>query len=121
MDKQYRTRDGKKVRILCIDLASGHHPNHPVVTAITGSDGNEFIRMYHQDGRYTTCHEQSSIDLIEVQPWDNMKEGDICMVSDDGDKWHVRVFHSVCNNTPVAWEMTSIVRRWKYCQPFNTH
>lgn len=63
MDKKYKTRDGRPVRLLCVDRAGGH----PVV-ALVGFSGQDTVSSYlpsgarFADGEYN----ESVLDLIEV-------------------------------------------------------
>ena len=61
MDKQYRTRDGHPVRVLCVDRQSDAFP---VVALI----GDNVIATYTADGRYYDTDHGSARDLIEVSP-----------------------------------------------------
>lgn len=65
MGKQYRTRDGRAVRILCVDRqGSGLWP---VIGLLTGKDGKEYTGAWPESGhRYED--DTSSLDLIEVKP-----------------------------------------------------
>ena len=61
MDKKYRTREGKPVRILCTDFKGAN----PVVVAIRWSDTAEVLSMYEEDG---TRPKSPLDDLVEVSP-----------------------------------------------------
>ena len=63
MDKQYTTRDGRPVRVLCVD-AKGDFP----VVAVVDNEGSQEPEMFTQDGFYYSGKDQSSYDLIEVKP-----------------------------------------------------
>lgn len=60
MDKKYKTRGGKRVRILCTDLGCVH----PVVFA----DETGMLVSTHADGRYYNDGTESKLDLIEEAP-----------------------------------------------------
>lgn len=64
MDKQYRTRDGREVRVLCVD----RNNQHPVVALIN----NVGISSYTETGEYyaggTSVH-----DLVEYNPAQDLK------------------------------------------------
>ena len=69
LDKKYQTRDGKPVRILCVDanLAGGYS----VVGLLTWRDGEESMEMWAADGGYYSPghrvnEDDDSQDLIEV-------------------------------------------------------
>jgi hypothetical protein len=63
MGKQYRTRDGREVRIYAVDGGS----NYPVHAATKGGDG-WYVNKWASDGRYNTGVVESPSDLIEVKP-----------------------------------------------------
>lgn len=63
LDKKYRTRDGRDVRVLCVDapLETG-----PVVVVLSDSrQPSPFIRIYQSDGSYKP---DRILDLVEVRP-----------------------------------------------------
>ena len=60
MDKQYTTRDGRPVRVLCVDAGD----EYPVVL-LTESDA---LRRYRPDGRWFESGDDNQKDLIEVKP-----------------------------------------------------
>ena len=64
MDKEYRTRDGREVRVLCVDRK---HAVYTVIGLITLNDGNEFLETFTRDGRNDTRVEHAA-DLIDVKP-----------------------------------------------------
>ena len=61
-DKQYRTRDGREVRIYATD---GRPPASEVHGAVNCGDG-WVTHSWYKDGKY--CWEQGGLDLIEVKP-----------------------------------------------------
>ena len=63
MGKQYRTRDGREVRIYSVD-GGGHYPVH----AATKSGDGWSVSKWASDGRYNTSVAESPSDLIEVKP-----------------------------------------------------
>jgi hypothetical protein len=65
MGKQYRTRDGRAVRIICVDRqGSGLWP---VIGLLTEKNGKEYTYMWPESGhRYED--NTDSLDLIEVKP-----------------------------------------------------
>lgn len=64
MDKKYRTRDGREVRIYAVD-GGGNSPIHGAV--LTGEHKMWFFWSWHKDGRHTVSYETKS-DLVEVKP-----------------------------------------------------
>lgn len=75
MDKKYRTRDGRDVRVLCVDRENISHP----VVALIGSS----IESYTIDGEFHFLEVDSNYDLIEVSPYDHIKKGDVVLVWDN--------------------------------------
>lgn len=65
MKKQYRTRDGREVRILMTD---GGDWQWPVIAAYKDHDGNWWPLHCTKDGRVTGSHSGDPRDLIEVPP-----------------------------------------------------
>jgi len=62
INKQYRTRDGKDVRIYATD--GGDHPVHG---AWRNSKNNWICDTWYADGRYINSG-NSELDLVEVKP-----------------------------------------------------
>lgn len=60
MDKKYKTRDGRKVRVLCVDKA-GEYP----VVALVYTGAEELLHTLHEDGRFSSTPE--CVDLIEIK------------------------------------------------------
>lgn len=52
--KGFTTRDGRAVRILCLDLKG---KSKRVVGAVTDSDGRESVHIYNADGSFIANHE----------------------------------------------------------------
>lgn len=63
MDKKYKTRDGRDVRIYCTD-AGGVYPVH---IAIKREDGTWEISVRTKEGNYNT-YSTHKLDLVEVRP-----------------------------------------------------
>lgn len=61
-DKFYRTRGGKKARVLCTD-AAGMQP------VIVQFEGESYTRHYCSDGRYLDANTMTTVDL--VAPWED--------------------------------------------------
>ena len=64
MDKQYKTRDGRVVEVLRVDLKS---KDYPVAVIVTEMDGSQCVRSRTSTGRAFSGKEVGS-DLIEVKP-----------------------------------------------------
>lgn len=61
INKKYRTRDGRGVRILCVDLDDSRQP---VVAFIEGDEG---VNYYTKEGFFISQTSPSEKDLIEVR------------------------------------------------------
>lgn len=62
MDKQYKTRDGRPVRIICVDREDD---DYPIVALINWENGKDRISTYTTNGK--GIKESCSVyDLIEV-------------------------------------------------------
>ena len=64
MDKQYKTRDGRAVEILKINI---NHKNFPVAIVVTNLDGSQCTGTRTRTGRMYADRENIG-DLIEVKP-----------------------------------------------------
>ena len=64
MDGKYQTRDGRPVRVLCVDAKCGEWK---VVALVTCRDGSENDESFRLDGTWTmTPGVESDLDLIPV-------------------------------------------------------
>lgn len=65
INKSYRTRDGRKVRILDTGLANA---KYPVAALVTDRNGNKTVSVYTNRGLYYFDEAEDPLDLIEVKP-----------------------------------------------------
>lgn len=65
MDKQYRTRDGREVEVLRVDV---NHKFYPIVIVVTNPDGSQFTSSRTPMGCEYYAGWDSPSDLIEVKP-----------------------------------------------------
>lgn len=65
MDKKYRTRDGRPVRVLATD-ARGEQPVVGLVYELEAD--KETLRRWSIDGKWRAAACESELDLIEVKP-----------------------------------------------------
>lgn len=68
MGKQYKTRSGLPVRILCTDRKD---PKYPVIANMLRPDGKEYTESFREDGSRKQGwqeDEPNDLDLIEVKP-----------------------------------------------------
>lgn len=108
MGKKYRTRNGKEVRVLCVDHDSD---TYPVVAIIHHSDTDSDIYTFTRDGHYwfgqAAVPEEDEDDLVEVRPYDRLNIDDPVVVTDypDGTSpLYLRHFAGVdSDGHPLAW------------------
>lgn len=65
INKTYRTRDGRAVRILATDLKG---TNYPVLAVIANQAGVESAYTFSQRGNYGPDVQKHENDLVEVKP-----------------------------------------------------
>lgn len=113
MDKQYRTRDGREVRVLCVDR---NHQDYPVV-ALIGDDDD--VESFTAEGSYR-AHSVSDFgfDLIEYNPAQDLNlDQPIWVRNWSTAGWVPRHFASVNNRGKVmCWDdgCTSFTATEKY-------
>jgi hypothetical protein len=76
--KKYRTRDGRKARIIATGVK---HHNYPVVALIEDEEGKEFVQTYTKDLKPNALSDYPSLsDLVEYHEpkviWVNEYEGE---------------------------------------------
>jgi len=118
MDKKYRTRDGRPVRVLCVDRKGPQ----PVVALVTNDSGVEIMGVFVADGTYFT--KPSALDLIEVSPYEDYQIDEPVMVRDTTDDyWQPWHFAGVDERgKPLTWSAggtswsTNVCVDWKFCR-----
>lgn len=121
MSKKYRTRDGRPVRVLCVDRKS----EQPVAALVMIENDLECIAAFDADGKYVHCgtipHE---FDLIEVSPYEDYRIDEPVMVRNHpSDAWRPRYFAGVnaegfaraWNEGGTSWS-TQMANTWKFCR-----
>ncbi len=70
MDKQYKTRGGESVRVLCVDMKNTVYPVAAVLTRTNANTHEEYeaIEAFNAEGLWLV-NEESQNDLIEVKPF----------------------------------------------------
>ncbi len=94
MGKKYRTRDGRPVRILAMDIRAPR----TIVIAVMNPEGDESLHTVYPDGNCSAIvGEQTSTDLMEVSPYDDFKINDPVMakISSEDENWQRRYFAGV--------------------------
>lgn len=122
MHKKYKTRDGRPVRILCVDRKSASG-KYPIAAMVTFDNSNEVCSYYSIYGSYYDDSEDT-LDLIEVQPWDGFKIDDPVLVSDDGLNWEKGYFAGLDEEgNPLtfpyggtSWSSDGCEFVWEYCK-----
>jgi len=94
MDKRYKTRDGRDgrdVRVLCVDRL---HCKFPIIALITNSDGVEEYTTFADTGGFHDNGRDSCSDLIE-QPEEHTIDVWVALYKREGKyKDSVEIFHS---------------------------
>lgn len=99
MGKKYRTRDGREVRVLCIDRNNGVFS----VVALVG--GREYVEAFTKFGEYWGDGHASNNDLVEVSPFEDFKIDDPVMVRFCDGGWYRRYFAGVSEDgEALAWD-----------------
>jgi len=119
--KKYRTRDGRPVRVLCVDLKG----EQPVVALIMCADGDESVLVFDADGKYLhKSREPANLDLIEISPYEDFKIDEPVMVRDTtDDHWQPRHFAGADERgRPLTWSdrgtswSTNLCVEWSFCR-----
>ena len=123
MDKQYRTRNGCSVRILCIDRKA--NTNYPVI-ALVDDENDDDVAIYTADGSFFRDGEQHRLDLIEVSQWDFPIDTPVLVRDADDEEWSCRHFAGVDDegvplayvNGTTSWTANhkDDTVRWKQCK-----
>ena len=98
MGKKYTTFTGLPVRVLATDIKD----TYSVVAAVLVSCDVENVFMYTNTGKFLQGDTADILDLIEVTPYDDFKEDDLCVVWDDGSKIEKFRYFSHEKNS-IAW------------------
>ena len=119
MGKKYTTFTGLPVRVLATDIKG----TYSVVAAVLVSCDVENVFMYTNTGKFLQGDTDDLLDLIEVTPYDDFKEDDLCVVwANDKHLKDFRYFSHVengkarcftCGYTSYTTKNTSI---WPNCR-----
>ena len=112
MGKQYRTRRDDDVMVLCTDR--------------NNISGNTVVYMLVKDGGIYVSNKNgkssfsSEFDLVEYSPYDDLKEGDIVVVSGIEGASCYRIFSHVNeDNNPCAFingKSNGATSSWEFCR-----
>lgn len=95
MGKKYRTRDGKSVRILCVDS------NDPVYPVVGLFDGKGQPDTWTEHGNIVVGEERY-LDLVEISPYADIPIDTPGWARLDL-RWWPRYFAGVSKGRPTAW------------------
>ena len=102
MSKKYKTRSGLPVRILCNDFKND---TYTVTAAVLEIHGVETLYSYTNTGEFLRGVINHPNDLIEVTPYDDFKEDDLCVVWEITESKEFRYFSHEKSN--IAWCFSS--------------
>lgn len=113
MTGRYKTKDGRDVRILCIDRPADQYP----VVGLLG----DTVMTFTKDGKYRARYGSNYDDLVEVE--NTFHKDQKVDVSDDGVYWQKRYYshyqdgyHRTFNDGSCSDE-TRFTSPWKFCRP----
>ena len=113
MGKKYKTRSGWPVRILCNDFKSD---TYTVIAAVYDQETDrESTISVSSTGTYIE-DEESPFDLIEVTPYDDFKEDDLCVVWKDDEYLKDFRYFSHVENGKAACYTTKTTSIWPNCR-----
>lgn len=92
INKKYRTKSGRDVRIICVDRNS----DNPIVALIKEYNGRERVMSYNSDGVSSIYDDDE--DLIEVKPYSDLTVGESILVSNNGINFVKRSFAGVSSD-----------------------
>lgn len=122
MDGKYRTREGKKARIICVDRQSKE--GYPVIALVVDDAGVEQPTTYTKYGKWAqTLSTQIGKDLVEISPYEDFKIDDKIMVKNEGGFWIRRHFAGIdregrpmaFNSYGTSWINTG-TNAWEECR-----
>ncbi len=116
MDKKYSFRSGEPAEVLTVTRNNRVYP----VIAMSPDGSIYFLR---ETGRGYS-NEESPYDLIEVSEWDDFKDGEPVMVSEQGsERWEKRYFAGVKAGIPCCyisgqtkWSSDGYTSAWAFCR-----
>lgn len=119
INKQYKTRSGLPVRILCTNRKADTF----TVVGLIYKDNQEITSAWTPKGNHWASELETGLDLIEVNPYEDFKVNDVCIVGfcKNGSKLF-RHFSKEINGLPYCFEdgKTSYTTEehtvWKYCR-----
>ena len=96
------TRNGRKVRIICVDCVNGAFP---VVALVTNVALSEDLTLYTSEGRYFNTGENSGFDLIPLTRLEDLAFDAPILVRDFASElWNRCHFAGIVNGMCAAWD-----------------
>lgn len=117
MEGNYKTRDGRPVRILAIDLKSINP-----VAYVVGYGEEEFITKVSAEGYALLSEKEHPYDLIEVSKYDHFKKGDVVLVSCNKGYKYLSFFIGLTSNNKVVtsnYDTFAYTSIWDTCELYN--
>lgn len=126
INKKYKTKCGRAVRILSTDRKGLHYP---VIALVTKHDGEEETANYTKDGYFYNNTAPSEHDLVEYTPFADFKTDDKVLASDDGNTWYRRYFSHENDGVPYTFPYgatsfsfeasRNAKTSWRYCKKYD--
>jgi hypothetical protein len=99
MTKQYRTRNGRKARVLTVNAKC--KKGESVVALVTYPEGHEVLYSFNAEGQFV-AHEHE-LDLIEYNPAMDLVLDQAIWVSEDCEDWYPRHFAKFEDGEVFCW------------------
>lgn len=112
-NQKIRTRDGRKVRIICTDVDAER-----CIIALASSKAGEMAYEYYNDGtRWTDFPSEHDLFFATKKKKCPFKEGDRILVRDSHSNWTFNKFSSYKEGAPYPYVCFSAA--YKQCIPLN--
>lgn len=79
-NRPVRTKDGRAVRVICMDYASA--TGYPVLTLVKEEQGDEAVYTYTMEGKYYRYDQESVHDLENVPDLESVPTANTAMEKD---------------------------------------
>ena len=120
-EPQYRTKSGRKARILDANFA---RKNFPVVAAVLKDGREEEVNHYTADLKYWATGSESEMDLVLATEWDDFKVDEPVMVRDKGFDWSRSYFKKISaegkpctfKSGTTSWTCKNRFYIWEECR-----
>lgn len=129
LDKQYKTRDGRPARVICIGKVGTPYPVVALATKLVNGVPMEIEHHYTPEGKYWDDGALDTRDLVEISEYEDFKVDDLVMVRDyDCVDWIHAYFAGVGEDGlpqtwadgATSWTATNLSARyrktsWNFC------